>query len=186
MEYNRKLDIVIPLLTFAILAIVGIWMIAANGQWWKSAIPSDFMPNPVLYYIIWSVFLVIYPFLYIMSLATASNSKHRIVIHTLFLLLAVFLLLWVIYLYHVKDVRLALIFIGIAWLLMLILVIYLWMYQMWSRSAPTSGMALLFLIWLTLTWFLTSAARQEGLSSMFKIMRERFLENSEKESEIKL
>ena len=184
MEYNRKIDLILPWVAFAVLAIVGIWMVVANGKWWQTILPADFLPNSTLYYILWIVFLIIYPFLYILSLASAGSKGHRIALHCLFLAIAVFLLLWVIYLYHVKDVRMALIFMGISTILALALVVYLWVIQAWSRSAPTCGMALLFFIWLLLVWFLTSAAREEGLSSMFRTMRERFVATHEDNNEV--
>jgi hypothetical protein len=173
--YDRRIDLVVPWIAFLALAITGIWLIAKNGGWWKTAVPQDIMPNPGLYYIIWILFLIIFPFLWTMSILTCSTPTQRIIVHLLFIIITIFLLLWVIYLYSVKDIKKALAFISVAWWALLILVIYLWFVQTSSRGSPTTGMALVFLIWLTLVWTLTMTAREEGLRSMFDTMKERFL-----------
>ena len=63
----------------------------------------------------------------------------------------------------------ALIFLGIAWVFVLATGLLAL-----SLHSPAAGLWFLFLIWLTVVWFLTSSARAEGSNSMYDTLRERF------------
>ena len=167
--HDLRVDTILPWTYFAVLAAIGIWLIAKNGQWWNEVVSSNFLPNPTLYYIIWVVFLVIFPFAYQLTLEACKTQGHRISLHLLMTVVFVFLLLWVIFLYKRRDIRVALIFMGIAWFFVLATTVM----ALLLRS-PAAGLWALFLIWLTMVWFLTSSARAEGLNSMYETLRERF------------
>jgi tryptophan-rich sensory protein len=186
MHYNRKVDLILPWVAFAVLAIVGVWLIAVNGQWWRDSISKDVMPSTAVYYIIWSIFLLAFPITYTLALSNATLTGHRIAIHVMFMLVMVFLLLWVIYLYAVKNVRIALIFMGIAALLMLLTSIYVFVVEMQYRGSPVAGMIFILFLWLASTFYITSAAREEGLRSMFDTLKERYLANKRGEADIQV
>lgn len=167
--HNLQVDVILPWIYFIVLAAVGIAMIVKNAQWWNEVVSADFLPNPTLYYIIWVIFLMMFPFAYMLTLEACSTKTHRITLHFLMTLVFVFLLLWVIFLYHRRDVRTAIIFMGIAWFLVLVATAMAFVVH-----TPAAGIWALFLIWLTLVWFLTSSVYAEGINSMYDTLRERF------------
>ena len=166
---STTLNTALPWLCFALLAVVGVWLFVVNGHWWQTVVPKDYMPNPVLYYVISAVFLLAFPFIYMTSLAACTSNAHRAGTHILFVSITLFLLLWISYLYHKRDVRMALIFLGVATLLVLLATI-----QAFAMQSQGAGLTLMFLIWMTITWFLVSAARIEGMENMFDTIKDKF------------
>ena len=166
---STTLDSALPWLCFALLVAVGVWLFVVNGHWWQTVVPEEYMPNATLYYVIWGVFLLAFPFIYMTSLTACRSKAQRAGTHILFVSVTLFLLLWVSYLYHKRDVRMAIIFLGVSWFLMALATI-----QAFVLHSQGAGFALMFLIWLVITWFLVSAARMEGLENMFDAIKDKF------------
>lgn len=169
MEVDKHMNAIAPWLYFVILLVVAVVLIVKNGGWWNEVIGPNYMPNSILYYIIWVAFLVIFPLAYMAIVSSAKNHGQRLVVHAVMFCLFLFLLLWVIFLYARKDVRLALIFMGLAWLMTLVALIASLVF-----GSMATGLWALFLIWLTAVWFLVSTAKAKGLNNMYDTLRERF------------
>lgn len=174
MDVNKHMNSFLPWLYFVVLLVVGIWMIVKNGGWWNEVIGPNAMPNSTLYYIIWIAFLVIFPLAYMATLASTHTQNQCLVVHAVMFFLFLFLLLWVIFLYARKDVRLALIFMGLAWLMTLVA-----LFASLGFGSMSTGLWALFLIWLTAVWLLVSTAKSKGVNNMYDTLRERFRLNQE-------
>ena len=87
-----KVDIILPVLAFLAILITGLWTILKNGQWWTDLVPEGYMPSKILYYVVWILFVIVYPFAYAIALSPGSSKGYRAMVHILFLLIALFML----------------------------------------------------------------------------------------------
>ena len=167
--YNRKADVVVPWIAFAAILAVTLWMKYAYGNWWSENISTDYLPSKTLYNVLWLTFIVIYPFAYMFAIASCQSQSSRILMHIIFLGIALFLILWMIYMYMVRDVKTARLFLGIAAAFVL-----LGVFVLWFHHSSVAGVLVLFFLWILVNWYLVRHVHNKRISSMVDTIKERF------------
>lgn len=167
-DFSHKIDIIMPAVTFIVLVLVGLYVISKNGQWWADIV-QDYMPNKNMYYALWCLFLIIYPIAYIFALGACFTRGQRIFTHLVFLGIALFIILWCIYIYQVRDVNTASIFLYVTIFLSLVGVVFLWF-----LGSNVAGVLLLLALWLSVTLYLTKRVSSQSTELMINTLRDRF------------
>jgi hypothetical protein len=168
-DYNRKADIILPVLVFCVLLGIGLWMKISYGGWWLEDISTDYLPNKTVYNLLWLLFIIIFPFAYLFALASSVSTKHRILIHAIFMGIAFFWILWALYLYMKKNVKTSNIFLYITGLLTIIGIVTLWIHR-----SSVAGILVLFLLWFTMNWYMINYALESNIMKMFDQIKDSF------------
>lgn len=143
---------------FAILASISIWVIVSNDTWFKENIPHDAI-SPIVFYMLYGILVVLLvPTVYISALTLPLTVGMFTVLTVLFLITVSFIILWLIYLFHIHDIRLAYIFILVAFIASVIFTFYLFNTRMCiecTNAYLTLGLSIGSNIWLGYCFYLT-------------------------------
>jgi len=163
---TKSIAFSLPIASFIILIVTGIILAKKNSEWWTQFITTFYMPNAALYYTLSLLFVILLPFVWIAAIQRCTIPQ-CVTTHVIFILISLFLLLWLIYIYKVKNIRLALSFLAIAWFFMIISTIMLWS----IGQQVGASIMLLMVLWTTVVWLLVNNSHQVMLQTMFTNMR---------------
>lgn len=177
---------------FALLAGISIWVMYTNATWFEENMPPEHSIKPIAFYILYGLLVVLLlPCVYMAATNVVPMTPSvYMTLTTLFLLITTFLVLWLIYLFHLHNTKLGYVFILIAFILSIISLIYLAV----SRSGCfncrnaylVAGLIVCMSAWLGYCFYLTNAVHSQGRELMFKSLRERFIatKNSAPETDV--